>query len=115
MAGLALRRQIRYAIRVAKALTSDSRLPRPLRWALRAALAIKVVPVPDFGIDELILLVVGALLVTVYRPVLKAILAEARVAARQPPPRQGTGGRTPTPVLVEPVHAGPPLPDAGDG
>ncbi len=79
-AGVALRRQIRYAIRVAKALTTDERLPRPLRWALRVALALKVVPFPDLGIDELLLLVAGTLLVTVYRPTLKAVLAEAKQA-----------------------------------
>jgi hypothetical protein len=40
------RRWLRYAIRVAKALATDQRLPAPLRWALRVALAIKVIPVP---------------------------------------------------------------------
>ena len=61
---------------------TDERLPRPLRWALGVALSIKVVPVPDFGIDEILLAVIGILLITVYRPTFKAILAESR---RRPP------------------------------
>jgi hypothetical protein len=73
------RRWLRYAIRVAKALATDERLPKPLRWALRIALAIKVVPVPDMGIDEVLLVVVGILLLTIYRPTLRAIMAESAV------------------------------------
>lgn len=34
------RRQIGFGIRVAKRVTTDERLPKPLRWALRVALAI---------------------------------------------------------------------------
>lgn len=75
------RAQLRYLIKVAKALATDERLPRSLRWALRLALALKVVPFPDFGIDEVILVVVGLLLVTVYRPTLRAILAESRAVS----------------------------------
>lgn len=71
------RRQIRYGIRVAKAVATDERLPKPLRWALRVALAIKAVPVPDLGIDELLLVAVAVLLLTVYRPTFRAILAES--------------------------------------
>ena len=50
---------------------------KPLRWALRVALAIKAVPVPDLDIDEVLLLVVAVLLLTVYRATLRAILAES--------------------------------------
>ena len=80
LAGL---RQVKYLLRVTKALATDERLPRLLRWGLKVALAIKMVPVPDLGIDEAILLVVGVVLVTFYRPTLRAILAESRAA---PPP-----------------------------
>jgi hypothetical protein len=73
-----LHRQLKYFRKVAKALATDERLPRPLRWAFTVALAIKMVPVPDFGVDQVILVVVGVLLVTVYRPTLRAILHEVR-------------------------------------
>ena len=72
----ALSIKVRYLIRLAKTLSTDRRLPRPLRYALRAALAIKVIPFPDFGIDEVILVIVGLLMVTVYRPQFRAIRAE---------------------------------------
>jgi hypothetical protein len=75
-----LRRHLRYLVRVAKALSTDERLPVPLRWGLRVALVIKVVPVPDLGIDEIVLVVIGILLVTFYRPTLRAILDESRAA-----------------------------------
>jgi hypothetical protein len=78
------RRQLRYMVKVAKAVATDERLPRPLRRALAVALAMKV-PVPDFGVDEVILVVVGLLLVTVYRPTLRAILDESRA---RPPNRE---------------------------
>ena len=71
------RRQIGFGIRVAKRVATDERVPKPLRWALRVALAIKAVPIPDLGIDEVLLLVVAVLLLTVYRPTLRAILAES--------------------------------------
>lgn len=77
-AALVFRRQLLYLVRVAKMCATDERLPRPLRWALGVALAIKVVPVPDFGIDEILLVVIGILLVTVYRPTFKEILAASR-------------------------------------
>jgi hypothetical protein len=78
LVGFIFRRQLRYLVKVAKALATDERLPRPMRWALTLALAIKMVPLPDFGVDEVILVLVGILLVTVYRPTLRAILAESR-------------------------------------
>lgn len=78
MVALMFRRQLLHLIKVAKMCATDERLPRPLRWTLAVALAIKIVPVPDFGIDEILLLVIGILLVTVYRPTFKAILAESR-------------------------------------
>jgi hypothetical protein len=78
VSGLVFRVQLRYVMKVAKSLATDERLPRPLRWAIAIALAMKVVPIPDFGLDEIILLFCGALLLTVYRPTLRAILEEAR-------------------------------------
>ena len=45
----------------------DPRLPWPVRWIFRVALAIKCVPVPDFGIDEVLLLIGIALLAGPYR------------------------------------------------
>jgi hypothetical protein len=82
LTAFAFRKQLRYLVKVAKALATDERLPRPLRWALTVALAIKVVPAPDFGVDEVILSVVGVLLVTVYRPTLREILDESRTNPR---------------------------------
>lgn len=78
IAGIAFRRHVRFAMKLAKALATDTRLPRPLRGAIGVALAVKVVPVPDFGVDEVILVVVAALLLTVYRPTFRAIVAETR-------------------------------------
>ena len=86
VSGVAFRRQLRFAMKVTKAVVTDERLPRPRRWAIRVALAIKVIPAPDFGIDEVILVVVGALLLTVYRPTIRATLAESRAATE--PPKQ---------------------------
>jgi hypothetical protein len=80
LSGLAFRSQLRFAIKLTKVLATDERLPRPLRWAIGVGLAIKVVPVPDFGVDEMILVLAGALLLTVYRPRFREIIAEARAA-----------------------------------
>lgn len=74
------RRQLRFASRVAKALATDERVPRPMRWAIGIALAMKVVPIPDFGVDEVILVIIAVLLLTVYRPTFRAIVAESRDA-----------------------------------
>ena len=79
-AGLVFRAQLRFAMKVTKALATDERLPRAMRWAIGIALAVKVVPVPDFGIDEVILIVIGALLLPVYRPTFQAIVHETRLA-----------------------------------
>jgi membrane protein implicated in regulation of membrane protease activity len=80
VAGMVFRSHLRFAGRLAKSLATDERLPRPLRWCLGVALAIKVVPFPDFGIDEIILAVIAVLLLTVYRPTFRAIVAETREA-----------------------------------
>lgn len=74
------RAQLMFAVRFAKVLTTDERVPRPLRWLIVVSLAIKVVPFPDFGVDEVVLAVVGLVLVVFYRPALMAILDETRAA-----------------------------------
>ena len=65
-------------LRVAKALAFDPRFPRPLRWAIRVALAIKLLPVPDLGSDEIILVAVGVILWAFYRPELMSVIEESR-------------------------------------
>lgn len=82
-AAFIVRVRLRYLVKVVRALCTDERLPRPLRWGLKLALAIKVVPLPDIGVNEVILVAIGLLLLTVYRPTLRAILDELRAA---PPP-----------------------------
>jgi hypothetical protein len=72
------RSQLRFAVKFARTLMSDQRIPRPLRWLIAVSLAIKVVPFPDFGLDEAVLIVVGLVLVIFYRPALRAILEQTR-------------------------------------
>lgn len=78
--GVVFRRQLRFALKLTKALVSDERLPRPVRWAIGVALAMKVVPLPDFGLDEVILVVIAVLLLTIYRSTFQAIVAETRAS-----------------------------------
>jgi hypothetical protein len=75
---ITFRTQLLFAVRFARTLMSDPRVPRPLRWLIGVALAIKVVPFPDFGVDEIVLVVVGLVLLIFYRPVLQAVLEETR-------------------------------------
>jgi hypothetical protein len=77
---VAYRSQLRFAVKFARTLMSDRRVPRPLRWLIGVSLAMKVVPFPDFGIDEVVLTIVGLILIVFYRPVLRAILEETRLA-----------------------------------
>jgi hypothetical protein len=77
---ITFRSQLLFAIKFGKTLMSDQRVPRPLRWLIGISLAIKVVPFPDFGVDEVVLIVVGLVLVIFYRPALRAILEETRSA-----------------------------------
>jgi hypothetical protein len=76
--------QLMFAVSFAKTLTTDQRVPRPLHWLIGVSLAIKVVPFPDFGVDEIVLVIVGLVLVIFYRPALTAILERRD----QPTPRQ---------------------------
>jgi hypothetical protein len=75
---ITFRSQLRFAVKFARIIMSDQRIPRPLRWLIGISLAIKVVPFPDFGVDEVVLIVVGLVLVIFYRPALRAILDEMR-------------------------------------
>jgi hypothetical protein len=75
---ITFRSQFIFAVRFAKTLMTDQRVPRPLRWLIGVSLTIKVVPFPDFGVDEVVLVGVGLVLVTFYRPALRAILEEMR-------------------------------------
>jgi|SRR5579884_2065589 len=75
---ITFRSQLLFAIRFARTLMSDRRVPRPLRWLIGVSLAIKIMPFPDFGLDEVVLIVVGLVLVIFYRPALRAILEETR-------------------------------------
>src|SRR5579884_2545526 len=75
---ITFRSQILFAVKFARTLMSDTRVPRPLRWLIGVSLAIKIVPVPDFGLDEVVLIIVSLVLVIFYRPVLRAILEETR-------------------------------------
>lgn len=68
--------KLRRVLRLAKAAATDSRLPWPVRWLFRVALAIKCVPVPDFGLDEIFLLGGMALLAGPYRGTWKLIREE---------------------------------------
>lgn len=70
-------RNIKRVVRIGAALATDKRLPAWMRWAVRISLAIKVVPVPDLGIDEILLGIVAISLVTIHRSTLRAILAES--------------------------------------
>jgi hypothetical protein len=74
----ALRAWCKRWLRIARALATDTRLPRPVRWLFRAALAIKCVPLPDFGVDEILLLAGVALLAGPYRHVWRQIREETR-------------------------------------
>jgi hypothetical protein len=65
------RSQLSFAVKFARTLMSDQRAPRPLRWLIGVSLAIKVVPFPDFGVDEVVLIIVGLVLLIVYRPGLR--------------------------------------------
>lgn len=77
---IAFRSQLMFAVKFARTLMTDERIPRPLRWLIGVSMAIKVVPFPDFGIDEVVLVIVGFVLVTFYRPAVREILNETRTA-----------------------------------
>ena len=69
LVGLALvfRGRVKRLMRLAKAAATDPRLPRPVRWLFAVSLAVKALPVPDFGIDEAGLLLGIVLLSTIYK------------------------------------------------
>lgn len=73
---VALKAKLKRTLRLLKALATDERIPRPVRWLIGISLAIKAVPFPDFGVDEVGLLVAFVLLSTVYRRQFAEIRAE---------------------------------------
>ncbi|HKR99644.1 MAG TPA: hypothetical protein VJU79_09030 [Candidatus Dormibacteraeota bacterium] len=80
VAGLRWRSELRMVIRIARALATDRRLPRPMRWMFAIALAIKTVPLPDLGVDEVLLVIAGLWLVIGHRRTFRAIVSESRAA-----------------------------------
>lgn len=68
---------LRRCLRIAGALATDQRLPRWLRWTIRAGLAAKLAPV-DFGADEVLLGVAAVVLAVRYRHVVRAIVHETQ-------------------------------------
>lgn len=73
-----MKAKIKRTFRLLKALATDPRLPRPVRWLIGASLAIKAIPFPDFGIDEVGLLIAFVLLSTVYRERFDEIRSELK-------------------------------------
>lgn len=72
-----MRAKLRYWKRLIRALATDPRIPDWMRAMILVSLAIKTVPVPDFGIDEVLLAIVAILLLTRYRPLLRQLQQEA--------------------------------------
>ena len=62
-----IKRQATHAMRLARAAMTDERIPAPIRWMIRVGVAVKLLPVPDFGVDEVLLGVAVLLLATAYR------------------------------------------------
>jgi hypothetical protein len=89
LASWPVKERIKATFRLLKALATDERVPKPIRWLIGVSLAIKAVPLPDFGIDELGLLVAFGLLVTVYRGRFAEIRADVRHQSLIAPDRAG--------------------------
>lgn len=64
---LVFRGRVARWLRLAKAAATDPRLPRSVRWLFRIGIAVKCIPGPDFGIDEVALALGALLLATRYR------------------------------------------------
>jgi hypothetical protein len=73
-----MKARIKRTFRLLKALATDPRIPRPVRWLIGVSLAVKAIPFPDFGIDEVGLLIAFVLLSTVYRQRFNEIRDEIR-------------------------------------
>jgi len=76
--GRSKKQRIRATFRLLKALVTDERVPRPVRWLIGVSLAVKTVPIPDFGIDEVGRLVAFGLLTSIYRTRFAEIRADLR-------------------------------------
>lgn len=70
------RKWLRRMMRLAKAAATDKRLPRSVRWLFGVSIAVKTLPIPDFGIDEIGLIIGIVLLNTVYRETWAQIRSE---------------------------------------
>jgi hypothetical protein len=86
-----MKAKIKRTFRLLKALATDPRIPRPVRWLIGVSLAIKAVPFPDFGIDEVGLLIAFVLLSTIYRQQFNEIRAEIRRQEDLSQADEGTG------------------------
>ena len=75
--------RIKATFRLLKALVTDERVPSPVRWLIGVSLAVKAVPFPDFGIDEVGLLLAFGLLPTIYRKRFAEIRADLRAQEAQ--------------------------------
>lgn len=89
---MSLRTRLERTFRLLKALATDERIPRPVRWLIGISLAIKTVPLPDFGVDEVGLLVAFVLLSTVYRTQFAEIRAELSAEGTTTPAEVAPGG-----------------------
>jgi hypothetical protein len=89
--GWAFRTQLRFAMKHAKGARDRQSTLQTVGSTMGHGVAVKVVPFPDFGVDEILLALSATLLLTVYRPTFLAILAETRAA------KAGTTTDSPTP------------------
>ncbi len=72
---LAFRSRVMRLVRVAKALSTDKRLPVGVRWMFRIGLVAKCLPV-DFGVDEVLLGLASVIVLVFYRDEVRAIVRE---------------------------------------
>jgi hypothetical protein len=49
---ITFRPKLLFAVKFARTLLSDQRVPRPLRWLIGVSLALKVVPFPTLGLTS---------------------------------------------------------------
>lgn len=69
-------RRLKRLIRLARAVSTDRRLPRAVRWLFGVSLAVKALPIPDFGVDEAGFIIGMVLLNTLYRETWAQIRSE---------------------------------------
>ncbi len=71
------RGRLRRLMRLAKAVATDQRLPKPVRYLVVVGLGAKAMPI-DFGVDEICLGLAVILLATRYRSVWNQIRKEVQ-------------------------------------